>query len=131
MHVFIPAAIGPLGRNYNTVVWPWNVAMVAFLLLLFFRPADEPRARDIVWGSGFAFQKLVLVLFLAMPALHLFNLEMRIYKNVARGICGYSVGAATGADVELVVDERLTLMKTPRPPGLQLRGFGAPLPDKP
>ena len=41
MHVFILIAIGPLGLNFNTVVWPWNLAMIAFLLILFFRPTSE------------------------------------------------------------------------------------------
>jgi hypothetical protein len=74
MHVFVLTAIGPLGRNLNAVVWPWNLAMIAFLLILFFRRADEPAPRDIILGQAFAFQKIVLVLFALMPALTYFNL---------------------------------------------------------
>ncbi len=37
MHVFILITIGPFGRGVNAVVWPWNLAMIAFLLILFFR----------------------------------------------------------------------------------------------
>ncbi len=48
MHVAILIAIGPLGVNFNAVVWPWNVAMIAFLLILFFRRSEEPAPRDIV-----------------------------------------------------------------------------------
>jgi hypothetical protein len=29
MHAAILRAIGPLGHNYTTVVWPWNVVMAA------------------------------------------------------------------------------------------------------
>jgi hypothetical protein len=74
MHVFILIAIGPLGRGVNAVVWPWNLAMIAFLLILFFRRTDDPAPRDIIWGREFAFQKIVLVLFALMPALSFFNL---------------------------------------------------------
>lgn len=74
MHVFVLVAIGPLGLRANSVVWPWNLAMVAFLPILFLRRAGEPTPRDIVWGRGFAFQKVVLVLFGFMPALSFFNL---------------------------------------------------------
>jgi hypothetical protein len=40
--------LGPLGRNYNWVVWPWNLAMPALLWVLFAKgaywekQADEP-----------------------------------------------------------------------------------------
>jgi uncharacterized membrane protein YphA (DoxX/SURF4 family) len=74
MHVFILVTIGPLGRGVNDVVWPWNVAMIAFLLVLFFRRTDNPAPRDIIWGRGFAYQKIVLVLFAVMPMLSFFNL---------------------------------------------------------
>jgi hypothetical protein len=170
MHAAILIAIGPLELNFNTVVWPWNVAMIAFLLILFFRRSDEPAPRDIIWGKAYAFQKIVLVFFAFMPALSFFNLwdhylssalysgnrssgivyvndeafdrlpdtiedyvyedgpdrnqlninewslgelnvpsypELRIYKNVAREICGYD---ADGTDVELVVQGKLALV---------------------
>jgi len=35
MHGFILASIGPLGEDYNRVVWPWNLASIAALWLLF------------------------------------------------------------------------------------------------
>src|SRR5919112_53470 len=37
MHTFILLSIGPLGHQWNTVVWPWNIAMVAFVFFLFWR----------------------------------------------------------------------------------------------
>jgi hypothetical protein len=70
----LTAAIGPLGRSVNVVVWPWNLAMIAFLLILFFRRVDEPAPRAIQWGRAFAFQKMVLVLFAVMPLPSLFHL---------------------------------------------------------
>ena len=40
MHVLLVVWLGPLGVDLNSVVWPWNIAMVVFLLLLF-RHKDE------------------------------------------------------------------------------------------
>ena len=37
MHLFILIVLGPLGHNYNRVVWPWNVMMMGLLALLYFR----------------------------------------------------------------------------------------------
>src|SRR5882724_4424754 len=34
-HVFILYAIGPLGHNANQAIWPWNVAMMGALVILF------------------------------------------------------------------------------------------------
>jgi hypothetical protein len=74
IHVFILIAIGPLGQRFNIVVWPWNLAMIAFLLILFVRRTGEPALRDIIWGRAFAFQKLALILFALLPPLSFFNL---------------------------------------------------------
>jgi hypothetical protein len=73
MHVFIMIGIGPLGHNSNTVVWPWNVAMVAFLIVLFRESADVAW-RDMLWGRRAVFQRGVLVLFGILPLLSFFNL---------------------------------------------------------
>ncbi len=67
MHLFILYSFGPLGLNWNSVVWPWNVAMIAFLLLLF-RNTDVTFG-DIVWRNRFVFQKVILVLLGVLPAL--------------------------------------------------------------
>jgi hypothetical protein len=166
MHACILLAIGPLGHGFNTVVWPWNIAMAVFLLLLFRH--SETRGREILWGRG-RFQRVVLVLFGLAPALSFFNLwdsylsaalysgnknqgaiymtqavadhlpdevdddvseeadgidkllvndwsfdelnapaypEIRIYKNVARKLCGYAVKPS---DVRLEVQGKAVL----------------------
>lgn len=74
MHVSILLVLGPVGRRFNVVIWPWNLAMIVFLLILFFRRGEQPALRDIVWGQGFMFQKIVLILFGVMPALSFFHL---------------------------------------------------------
>ena len=71
MHACILLAIGPLGHGFNTVVWPWNIAMVLFLLLLFRH--SEARAREILWGPA-RFHRLAFMLFGLAPALSFFNL---------------------------------------------------------
>lgn len=35
MHIFILLLISPTGVNYNPIVWPWNIAMILFLYILF------------------------------------------------------------------------------------------------
>jgi hypothetical protein len=37
MHLFILVCLGPWGLDWNSVVWPWNIAMILFVLLLFGR----------------------------------------------------------------------------------------------
>jgi hypothetical protein len=71
MHACILLAIGPLGHGFNTVVWPWNIAMIVFLLLLF-RHSEAP-AREILRGPA-RFHRLALMLFGLAPALSFFNL---------------------------------------------------------
>jgi hypothetical protein len=56
MHLFILLSIGPLGHDWNSVVWPWNVFMIVALLLLWLAPtemAGEPvkAARRTAYGK--------------------------------------------------------------------------------
>ena len=69
MHLFILVSIGPFGHNWNTTVWPWNLAMIALVLTLFGNvPRLEPRR--LLWGPPRAvFPKVVLLLFGVMPLL--------------------------------------------------------------
>jgi hypothetical protein len=69
MHVCILMVLGPFGRSFNPVIWPWNLAMIAFLLILFFRRREEPALSEIVLGREFALQKIVLITFGILPAL--------------------------------------------------------------
>ncbi len=66
MHLWILAAIGPWGTRFNSVVWPWNAAMIACLLLVY--------RTGPLWQEPFLFQKVALVLFGILPALSLGNL---------------------------------------------------------
>jgi hypothetical protein len=73
MHLFILVSIGPLGHNWNSVVWPWNLAMIGAVLILFVR-APSLRVDNLLWGPPRAiFPKLVLLLFGVMPLLSFFG----------------------------------------------------------
>ena len=63
---------GPLGHNWNTVIWPWTAAMAALDILLF-AGRQEFSLRDIVWTRGNAYHGATLALFGVLPALSFFN----------------------------------------------------------
>lgn len=70
-HLSVLALIIPVG--INIVVWPWNVAMMLLVWILFWRDA-EPAPGKILLNRGFAFHLLVVVLFALLPALSFFRL---------------------------------------------------------
>ena len=68
MHVMLVLWLSPLGVDLNAVVWPWNIAMVVLLLLLF-RQKDE-------WSLGLLFRRhlstrVCAVIFAIFPLLAL------------------------------------------------------------
>jgi uncharacterized membrane protein YphA (DoxX/SURF4 family) len=73
MLVFVLVTLGPLGNNWNKVVWPWNVAMALFVVILFWR-TDDVSFRDIVWVRNWPLHTVVLIVFLVLPALSFVNL---------------------------------------------------------
>lgn len=72
MHVFILFLLGPSGKDYNTVVWPWNVIMIVLVLLLFADVKTE-RFFDIsILFKGVSFY-IVITLMLVFPIFSLKN----------------------------------------------------------
>ena len=67
MHGVLLLAIGPLGQDWNPVVWPWNLGLAILVLLLFWDDDHGPRA--IVW-SGDWYHRALVVLVAVLPALH-------------------------------------------------------------
>lgn len=65
------ALLVPVGAN--VVVWSWNAAMAAFVLVLF-RREETATARDILVGRKSLAHAALLLLFGVMPLLSLFNL---------------------------------------------------------
>jgi hypothetical protein len=78
MHAFILLSVGPLGRNSNDTIWPWNLATVAFVLLLFWR-LDASPDRKFLLGlrrsprAAQAFACVVAGLVGVMPFFNLFG----------------------------------------------------------
>jgi len=70
MHAFILISLGPWGQNYNRVVWPWNIAMAAAVVILFWK-TNEPVKR-VLFGDG-PFHAAALLLFGVAPAFSLFG----------------------------------------------------------
>lgn len=70
MHSLVLLALGPLGRNQNPVVWPWNVAMIVLVLVLF---AGDTAARDtyraILWNPRARVHQFALIAFGLCPLL--------------------------------------------------------------
>lgn len=48
IHLFILLLLGPLGLNYNSIVWPWNCAMILFLYVMFCR-RDAQFTFSLMW----------------------------------------------------------------------------------
>jgi hypothetical protein len=91
MHVFILAMLGPLGQDWNTIVWPWTAAMAVFDLLLF-SGKDGFSAREIFRFERNWYHAAMLVLFGCLPLLSFANrwdsyLSAALYSgNVTEGL---------------------------------------------
>ena len=94
MHAFIMLCLGPLGNEQNTVVWPWNFAMSAFVLILFWKAPDDPSPSTILkpgrnLSPSSALRAAVLVLFAFMPLFDFFGLwdsylSSNLYSGTSR-----------------------------------------------
>lgn len=73
MHVFILLMFGPLGLNWNNVIWPWTATMVVFDVLLFSQETQFGW-RDLLRPRPDLRQIAALALFAVLPALSFFNL---------------------------------------------------------
>jgi uncharacterized membrane protein YphA (DoxX/SURF4 family) len=73
MHLFILFVVGPFGHNYNPVIWPWNIAMIIFVVILFYNKEDFNFG---LIRSMFHYHslKIVTILFVLMPLFNFFNL---------------------------------------------------------
>ncbi len=70
MHIFILASLSPLGHNWNSSVWPWNIAMIVIVITLFWKRAVPTRT---LFFQKNALHMIAILLFLVMPALSFFN----------------------------------------------------------
>jgi hypothetical protein len=82
IHCYILLVIGPIGYNWNQVVWPWNIAMMG-LVWHFFRELGEEK-KPICY-----FIVLVAILVWVMPVLNFFgwwpeSFSWKMYSNTQR-----------------------------------------------
>jgi hypothetical protein len=73
MHVFILGMFGPLGLDWNNIIWPWTAAM-AVLDVLLFAGRQDFSWRDIVWSRRNPYHIGILVVFVGLPLLSFVNL---------------------------------------------------------
>jgi hypothetical protein len=71
MHTLILIDMSPLGHNYNYVIWPWNIAMIFLVVLLFNETVPLSGYRRSI-RSLLVF--IIFLLFWIMPFLSFFNL---------------------------------------------------------
>jgi hypothetical protein len=67
MHLLILYAIGPLGINYNTVVWPWNILMMLLLYIIFIKNKSLQINIQQLWGG---WNKIILICWGILPVLN-------------------------------------------------------------
>lgn len=73
LHLLLLFLLGPFGHNWNSVVWPWNVAMALSVVLLFWK-SEQLSFKDIVLTKNSWLHRVVLVLFGILPLLNFVNL---------------------------------------------------------
>ncbi len=71
MHISLLLWLGPLGLHWNYAAWPWNLAMIALLLLLF-RPSSRWDLKAL--ARSHPYTKAVAVAFGVLPLLTLIGL---------------------------------------------------------
>lgn len=72
MHVFILLMLGPVGRSFNYVIWPWNIVMILLCLLLYSNVKQE-RFFDISFLFKNVSFYLVILVMLVLPLLSFNN----------------------------------------------------------
>ena len=73
LHVSALLFLGPLGYNYDWVVWPWNIAMVALLFVLFPRAASVSIKQSLAQIRRSKPALAILTLYSLLPILSYFG----------------------------------------------------------
>lgn len=91
MHLLILVLMGPLGHNYNPVIWGWNLGMV-FMVYFLFAGTAESKYYSANYLFSFRPAYIVLILCGLMPGLSLVNkwdsyLSASLYSgNTSNGV---------------------------------------------
>ncbi len=70
MHFLILVIFGPFGLNYDLIIWPWNVAMIFFIYVLFI---SQPTVSIKFPSEKIGWNTLIIILFGILPALNFFG----------------------------------------------------------
>ncbi len=69
MHCFIFIMIGPAGKEYNRVVWPWNICFVMLIGSIFLGKKNSQETSRL-FPQNF-YHGLVIIIFLILPVLNI------------------------------------------------------------
>jgi hypothetical protein len=70
LHLVVLILLGPWGLQYNLIIWPWNIAMIIFLLIFIY---NKP-AIIFSWKTVFyKWNKLVFISWVLLPALYIWG----------------------------------------------------------
>jgi hypothetical protein len=72
LHLFLLFLLGPLGLNYNSVVWPWNIAMCFFVVMVCYAH-EQHLSIGQLWRNKSYIPKLIITIFLILPGLRWFK----------------------------------------------------------
>ncbi|MGE0257326.1 MAG: DCC1-like thiol-disulfide oxidoreductase family protein [Alphaproteobacteria bacterium] len=64
--------LGPLGHDWDNIVWPWNIALALSVVVLFAKVRTNP-IRDVFVVRNYTAPKALLLLFGILPLLYFFN----------------------------------------------------------
>lgn len=86
MHTILLLILGPLGANWNSIVWPWNIQMIIFALLYmhYFKNSRS-------WIPKSKFQLgLISIVLIGLPVLGLFQKSLSPFSfNLYGGLTKY------------------------------------------
>lgn len=85
IHVSILIIIGPFGLKYNSIIWFWNVAMIAILLIVYAKPIEA------VNKTFYIRQSYWLVLWFVMPIFSFFGLWYQYFSSNLYSGKGYQM----------------------------------------
>ncbi|WBV59871.1 hypothetical protein PFY12_12555 [Chryseobacterium camelliae] len=67
MHLSVLVLIGPFGLKYNSVIWPWNLAMICILIIVYSKPFESVSKNNIILNLPW------LALWFVMPVFSFFG----------------------------------------------------------
>jgi len=73
MHIIILIIVGPFGFNLQTIIWPWNIAMILFLVILM-KSINNFSMREFLNFKKFKILSVLVIIFILLPSLSFVNM---------------------------------------------------------